>query len=163
MLLWSAFVELDSIDRKILNELQADASLAMQELGERVGLSTNPCWRRVKRMEETGVIERRVVLVNPRALGVGATVFVSIRTNKHNREWLDMLAAGVNKIPEITECHRLSGTVDYLLKIVVRDIAHYDKVYKKLIETVPGLEDVSSTFSMERIKYSTAIDAVRGV
>ncbi|MEN2792890.1 Lrp/AsnC family transcriptional regulator [Sphingomonas oligophenolica] len=152
---------MDPIDRKILNELQADASLAIQELGDRGGLSTNPCWRRIKRMEEAGVIERRVAIINPQALGLGATVFVSIRTNKHNREWLDTLAAGVEQIPEIIECHRMSGTVDYLLKVVVRDIAHYDDVYQRLIKQVPGLEDVSSTFSMERVKFSTAIDAVR--
>lgn len=156
-------MNLDSMDRKILNILQEDASLSIQDLGERVGLSVNPCWRRIKRMEEAGVIERRVAIVNPAALGLSATVFVSIRTNKHDREWLASFAAGVAAIPEITECHRMSGTVDYLLKIIVRDIAHYDDVYQRLIRKVPGLEDVSSTFSMERLKFSTAIDVVRGI
>jgi Lrp/AsnC family transcriptional regulator len=151
-------VTLDSIDRHILEILQTDASLSVSAIGERVGLSANPCWRRIRRLEETGVIRRRVAIVDQEAIGLPITAFVSIRTDKHNAEWLATLAKGVRAIPEIVECHRMSGDVDYVLKVVVRDIAHYDRVYKRLIAEVPGLSDVSSTFSMERLKFSTALD-----
>ncbi len=108
-------------------------------------------------MEASGLIEGRVAIVNAARLGLGVTVFVTIRTDKHNPEWLDNFAAGINAIPEILECHRMSGDVDYLLKVVVADIAHYDRVYQALIAQVPGLSDVSSTFSMERLKAGTAL------
>ena len=149
--------EIDPIDRKILHLLQRDASLSVQDIADLVGLSSNPCWRRIKMMEASGLIERRVALVNAAALGLGVTAFVTIRTDKHNPEWLASFAAGINAIPEIMECHRMSGDVDYLLKIVVADIAHYDRVYQALIAQVPGLSDVSSTFSMERLKAGTAL------
>ena len=149
---------LDAIDRHILEILQTDASLSVSVIGERVGLSTNPCWRRIRRLEETGVIKRRVAIVDQEAIGLPLTAFVSIRTDKHNAEWLATLAKGVRAIPEIVECHRMSGNVDYVLKVVARDIAHYDQVYKRLIAEVPGLSDVSTTFSMERLKFSTALD-----
>lgn len=151
-------LELDSIDRRILGLLQDDASLPVQQIADEVGLSVNPCWRRIKLLEEAGVIERRVALVNAAAVGLGVTVFVSIRTNQHNQTWLEAFARGIQGIPEIIECHRMSGDIDYLLKIVVRDIAHYDRVYQKLISAVPGLSDVSSTFSMERLKHGVKLD-----
>jgi len=151
-------ITLDAIDRHILEILQTDASLSVNAIGERVGLSANPCWRRIRRLEETGVIKRRVALLDQEAIGLPITAFVSIRTDKHNAEWLATLARGVQAIPETVECHRMSGDVDYVLKVVVRDIAHYDRVYKRLIAEVPGLSDVSSTFSMERLKFSTALD-----
>ena len=154
----SDIVELDTIDRKILRIIQQDASLAIHEIADQVGLSTNPCWRRIRRMEDVGLIERRVAILNPARLGLGVTVFVAIRTDKHNPEWLSLFAEGVQRIPEILECHRMSGDVDYLLKIAVRDIAHYDRVYQQLIASIPGLSDVSSTFSMERLKYRTALE-----
>ena len=154
----SKIVSLDDIDRKILGLLQQDATHSIQEISEAVGLSTNPCWRRIRRMEEQGVIERRVVLVDAARLGLGATVFVTVRTNRHDSDWLKAFAKGVRMIPEIVECHRMSGDVDYLLKVVVRDIAHYDAVYQRLIDAVPGLGDVSSAFSMERLKHGTAVD-----
>ena len=150
-------LEIDPIDRKILRLIQQDATLSIQAIGDHVGLSTNPCWRRIKRMEEEGLIERRVALVNPAKIGLGVTVFVTIRTDKHNPEWLSQFASGVQSIPEITECHRMSGDIDYMLKVMVSDIAHYDRVYQRLIANVPGLSDVSSTFSMERLKYGTAL------
>ena len=149
-------VELDSLDQKILAIIQTDATLPIHEIGSMVGLSTNPCWKRIKRMEDSGLIEKRVALVNPAKLGLGATAFVTIRTNKHNPEWLECFARAINDIAEVIECHRMSGDVDYLLKIAVSDIAHYDRVYQKLIASVPSLSDVSSTFSMERLKYGTA-------
>ncbi|MFN3511340.1 MAG: Lrp/AsnC family transcriptional regulator [Tsuneonella troitsensis] len=150
-------MELDSIDWAILAVLQENAALPIQAVGERVGLSTNPCWRRIKRLEEAGVIARRVAVLDPTKVGLPTTVFVAIRTARHDPEWLATFAAGVAAIPEITECHRMAGEVDYLLKLSVRDIAHYDRIYQRLISEVPGLNDVSSTFSMEAMKVSTAL------
>ena len=148
--------ELDSIDRAILAELQADASRSTQEIASVVGLSQNPCWRRIKRLEAAGVIRGRVALLDPDSLGVGITVFVSIRTNQHNEAWLESFASGVMEIPEVVELYRMSGEIDYLLKVLVSDIAEYDRIYKELIDVVE-LFDVSSSFAMERIKYTTAI------
>ena len=149
--------QLDSIDWGILAQLQADASLAVHEIGERVGLSHNACWRRIKRLEEAGVIARRVALLDPERLGLATTVFVAVRTNRHDPEWLAAFSRGVAAIDEVIECHRMAGDVDYLLKLVVRDIAHYDRIYRKLIAAVPDLADVSSSFSMERMKHTTAL------
>jgi len=149
--------QLDSIDWAILTQLQADASLPVHEIGERVGLSHNACWRRIKRLEEAGVIARRVALLDPERLGLATTVFVSVRTNRHDPEWLAAFSRGVAAIDEVIECHRMAGDVDYLLKLVVRDIAHYDRIYRKLIAAVPDLADVSSSFSMERMKHTTAL------
>lgn len=132
--------------------------MPIQQIADQVGLSVNPCWRRIKLLEEAGVIERRVALVNAAKVGLSMTAFVTIRTNQHNQTWLEAFARGVQRIPEIIECHRMSGDIDYLLKIVVRDIAHYDRVYQKLISEVPGLSDVSSTFSMERLKHGVKLD-----
>lgn len=151
------FDEIDAIDARILGIIQDDATLSIQQIGDRVGLSTNPCWRRIKRMEDAAIIERRVAILDPAKIGLGVTAFVTIRTDKHNPEWLKLFAQGVRAIPEIIECHRMSGDVDYLLKIAVSDIAHYDRIYQQLISAVPGLADVSSTFSMERLKYGTAL------
>ena len=149
--------QLDSLDWSILAQLQADASLAVHEVGERVGLSHNACWRRIKRLEEAGVIARRVALLDPARIGLATTVFVAVKTNRHDPEWLDAFARGVAGIDEVIECHRMAGDVDYLLKLVVRDIAHYDRIYRRLIAAVPDLADVSSSFSMERMKHTTAL------
>lgn len=150
-------MKLDSIDWAILDLLQQDAAMPIHAIGERVGLSTNPCWRRIRRMEEAGVIARRVALLDPARLGLSTTVFVAIRTDRHDPEWLAAFAQGIAAIREITECHRMAGEVDYLLKLTVRDIAHYDRIYQRLIASVPGLSDVSSSFSMERMKFTTAL------
>ena len=156
-------MKLDNIDRKILGILQRDATTSVQEVAGQVGLTNNPCWRRIKRLEEQGIIEQRVAVVNPKAIGLGITAFVTIRIDTHNREWLALFAACIEKIPEIVECHRMTGDVDYLLKVLIRDLEHYDNVYQKLIASVPGLSDVSSTFSMEQLKRGAVIDASTGV
>ena len=150
-------VQLDTIDWAILGVLQTDAALPVHEVGERVGLSSNACWRRIKRLEDSGVIARRVALLDPEKLGLATTVFVAVRTQRHDPAWLDAFSRGVAEIDEISECHRMAGEVDYLLKIVVRDIAHYDRIYRKLIARVPDLADVSSSFSMEKLKATTAL------
>ncbi len=149
-------IEFDAIDRKLLRALQLDASRAIAELAELVSLSVNACWRRVKRLDEQGVIRARVALLDPNALGLQLTAFVSVRTNQHSPEWLERFAKGVQAIPEVVEFYRLSGDIDYLLKIRLRDIKDYDRVYKALIKTAP-IADVSSSFAMEEIKHTTAL------
>lgn len=147
---------LDRLDLRILDLLQEDAGLSNAEIAERVGLSANACWRRTRRLEERGVIRKRVALLSQEKLALNVTVFVGIKTNEHNDRWLKKFAEGVSAIPEVVEFYRMSGETDYMLKIVVRDIADYDRVYKRLIGVVP-LHDVSSSFAMERIKSTTAL------
>ena len=147
---------MDPIDRNILKILQEDATVPVAEIARQCGLSLSPCWRRIQRLEESGVITRRVALLDPGKLNVGVTVFVAVRTNKHNMDWAETFCKAVSRIPEIVEFYRMSGEVDYLLRVVVPDIAAYDQVYKKLIKTA-DLFDVSSSFAMERIKYTTAL------
>jgi len=151
-------VELDDIDLQILKLLQTDCTISIQDLGEQVGLTNNPCWRRIKRLERQNVITGRVVVVDPNALGLGMTAFVRVHTEKHTKDWLELFKTAIGRIPEIVECHRMTGDVDYLLKVVVRDLAHYDRVYQRLLEYVPHLNDVSSAFSMERLKDGGIID-----
>jgi len=136
--------------------LQRDAAMPVAEIAEQVGLSTTPCWRRIQNLEKDGTIRRRVALLDARALGVGTTVFVKIRTSRHNADWLEKFARGVARIEEVVEFYRMSGDVDYLLRVVVPDIASYDAVYKRLIETAE-LADVSSSFVMEEIKNTTEL------
>lgn len=147
---------LDPVDRRILRELQADATLPLAELAERAGLSQTPCWKRVKRLTEQGYVRARVALLDRDRLDLGLVVFVAIRTNRHDQAWLDAFAKGAAALPEVIEFYRLSGDTDYLLKVVVRDIAAYDAFYKRLIATAP-LADVSSSFAMEEIKATTAL------
>jgi Lrp/AsnC family transcriptional regulator len=149
-------LELDRIDRQLLDALQHDASLSLQTLSERVGLSTTPCWKRLKRLEDAGVIERRVAVLNRQAVGLPVTVFVSVRTLQHDEKWLAQFAAAVAGMPEVLEFHRMSGDVDYLLKVATADIAGYDRFYKRLIRAAQ-LSGVSSAFSMEQIKCTTAL------
>jgi Lrp/AsnC family transcriptional regulator len=149
-------LKLDRTDYRILELLQEDASLSNADVAERVGLSPNACWRRTRRLEERGVIRKRVALLSPEKLSLNVTVFVGIRTNEHNEQWLKKFADGVRQIPEVVEFYRMSGDTDYMLKIVVHDIADYDRVYKKLISVVP-LHDVSSSFAMEQLKSTTAL------
>ena len=147
---------MDLFDRKILRCLQEDVSLSLAAISERVGLSTTPCWRRIQRLEHDGVIAGRVALLDPDKLNVGVTVFVRIRTDQHDAAWLETFAAAVTAIPEVVELYRMSGDIDYLMRVVVPDIAAYDAIYKRLIADVE-LSDVSSTFAMERIKHTTAL------
>ena len=147
---------LDPIDRRILRELQADASLSIADLAQIVGLSQTPCWKRVKRLTDDGVIERRVALLDREKLDLGLVVFVSVRTARHDEAWLTAFAKGASALPEVVEFYRMSGETDYLLKVVVSDIAAYDRFYKRLIQIAP-LVDVSSSFAMEQIKCTTAL------
>lgn len=146
----------DGMDLKILRLLQEDATLSISELGDRVNLSQNACWRRIRRLEAEGYIRRRVALLDAEKLGCGVTVFVTVRAAEHSDTWLKTFAEAVQNIPEIVEFYRMSGDVDYLLKLQVSGIGAYDKVYQKLIRSV-RLSDVSSAFAMEEIKHTTAI------
>jgi len=148
--------ELDRFDVAILAALQADGTLSVAQLSEKVGLSSTPCWKRLRRLEEEGYIENRVAIVNRRKVGLPVTVFVSVRTSQHDEKWLARFAAAVMALPEVQEFHRMSGDVDYLLKVVTDDIEGYDRFYKKLIK-VSQLTGVSSAFSMEQIKFTTAL------
>jgi Lrp/AsnC family transcriptional regulator len=150
---------MDAIDRKILAVVQEDASLSVAEIGQRVGLSSTPCWKRLQRLEADGVIMRRVALIDPEKIGLGITVFVSIETGDHSQDWLKRFAETVSAMPEVMEFYRMAGDVDYMLRVVVHDMQSYDGFYKKLIATVP-LKNVTSRFAMERIKSTTALPIV---
>jgi Lrp/AsnC family transcriptional regulator len=147
---------IDNTDAAILNIIQHDTSLAVADIARRVGLSVTPCWRRIQRLEEQGVIRRRVALLNGDKIGAGLSVFVAIRTNEHNADWLNNFAEVVAAMPEVVEFYRMSGDVDYLLRVVIADMPAYDVFYKTLISRVK-LTDVSSSFAMEQIKYTTAL------
>ena len=147
---------MDATDRKILDLLQRDATLSIAEIADRVGLSQTPCWKRIQRLEAQGVIERRVALLNPEKLGLGLTVFVSVETNDHSQAWLARFAEIVTALPEVLEFYRMAGDVDYMLRVVVPDMAAYDLFYKRLIAAIP-LKNVSSRFAMERVKASTVL------
>lgn len=149
-------LKFDSIDRKLLALLQEDGERQVADLAEAVGLSPTPCWRRVQRLKEAGVITRNVMLLDRHKVNVGVTVFVSVRTNTHTQAWFERFRATVDAIPEVVEFYRMSGDVDYLLRVVVPDIGAYDKVYKRLIAGTQ-LFDVSSSFAMEEIKFTTAL------
>ena len=147
---------MDAIDRKILAVMQENASLSVAEIGSRVGLSSTPCWKRIQRLEADGVIQKRVALIDPVKIGLGITVFVSVETGDHSQDWLGRFAETVGAMPEVMEFYRMAGDVDYMLRVVVPDIAGYDTFYKKLIATVP-LKNVTSRFAMEKIKSTTAL------
>ncbi|MEP6790053.1 MAG: Lrp/AsnC family transcriptional regulator [Ramlibacter sp.] len=147
---------MDKFDKAILDALQDDCTIAVADLAARVGLTSTPCWRRVQRMEASGLIRKRVALLDPKKLNVGVTVFVSVRTSHHTVEWLRSFHRLVSSIPEVMEFYRMAGQTDYLLKVVVPDIAAYDRVYKRLISGAE-LGDVSSSFAMEEIKCTTRL------
>ena len=148
--------KLDEIDRRLLRCLQEDASISMDELAGRASLSRNACWRRVRRMEERKVIRGRVALVDPEAVGVGLSVFVIVRTNAHEKGWLEKFEEAVRTLPEIQGAHRMSGDIDYVLRLRVASVRDYDRFYQRLIAKVP-IADISASFVMEDIKDTTAL------
>ena len=146
----------DRLDRKILQILQEDATVPVAEIGRRVGLSTTPCWRRIQKLEEDGVITGRVGLLDPKKINTQVTAFVSIITNQHNDEWLRRFAEVIQELPEVVEFYRMAGKVDYLLRVVVPDIEAFDNFYKRLIAKI-DIADISTAFAMEQIKYTTSL------
>jgi Lrp/AsnC family transcriptional regulator len=148
--------EIDTIDRRILAELQRDGTLSVDQLSERVSLSRNACWRRVKRLEEDGIITGRVALVDAEKIGLGLSVFILVRTSRHDPEWLKAFRDAVTSLPEITGVYRMSGDLDYVLRARVADVKAYDRLYQRLIAKVP-LTDVSASFVMEEIRETTVL------
>lgn len=146
---------LDLIDRKIVAELMRDATLPVAQIGEKVGLSQTPCWKRIQRLQENGVLTSRVALADPAKLGFGLTIFVGIEAPDHSAEWREVFVRAVNVIPEIMEVYRMAGEMDYLLRIAVPDMAAFDALYKRLTDAVP-IKNVTSHFAMERMKFTTA-------
>ena len=146
---------MDEVDRKLLALLQQDATVAMSELAEQVGLSATPVWKRIQKMEQAGVIVRRVALLDPEQVGVGLIVFVAIEAHEHTPDWLASFAAALEAMPEVMDAYRMAGEVDYMLRVAVAGMAEFDGFYKRLIATVP-LKNVTSRFAMERLKGTTA-------
>jgi len=147
---------MNTFDKEILKILQKDCTLSVSDIASQVGLSTTPCWRRIQAMEKAGIIRARVALAEPEKLNVGLTVFVMVKTNQHNPQWLDKFSNTIKDIPEIMEFYRMSGDIDYLLRIVVPDMKAFDAFYKNLI-THADFSDISSSFAMEEIKYTTQL------
>jgi Lrp/AsnC family transcriptional regulator len=147
---------MDSTDRKILNLLQTDASLTVREIAAQIPLSVTPCWKRIQKLEESGYIRGRVALLDPKKVNADVTVFVAIKTDRHTREWIERFAAAVTDLPEVMEIYRMSGDVDYLLRVAVSSIEAYDRFYKKLVDRIE-LSNVTSSFAMEQMKYTTAL------
>ena len=147
---------LDEVDRKILYYLQRDASMTIKEIAAKVHLSPTPCWKRIQKMEEEGVIRARVALLDPALVDAVVTVFIAVKTDQHNTAWSEKFAFEMSSIPEIMEIYRMSGEVDYLLRVVVSDIAAFDNLYKKIIDRI-ALSNVTSTFAIEQMKYTTAL------
>ncbi len=147
---------LDELDRKILTELQRNADLPLETLGQRIGLSRNACWRRIRSLEAAGVIRARVALVDPARIGLPLTVFMQIRAALHDADWLDKFARATRALPEVQGVNRMSGDLDYLIRAQVADMADYDRLYRTLIARVP-MGDVSASFVMEEIKHSTEL------
>ena len=147
---------MDRKDKAILEALQEDATMTVSDLADKIGLSKSACWRRVQNLEESGIIGARVTLLNQQALGLNLTVYAAVRTHEHNKAWFDQFHDVTTEMPNVMEVHRMSGDVDYLIRAVVPDMNRYDEMYKELISKV-NLYDVSSSFSMETIKYTTAL------
>ncbi|MEM9330701.1 MAG: Lrp/AsnC family transcriptional regulator [Pseudomonadota bacterium] len=147
---------MDKTDRAILAILQQDSTLPVADIARKVGLSTTPCWRRIQKMEEDKVIRKRVAILDPSSVNAGVTVFVFVKTDKHNEEWLKRFSEVISRFPEVVGFYRMSGDIDYLLRVVVPDIAAYDEFYKKLVSNI-DIENVSSAFAMERIKDTTEL------
>ncbi|NOX82583.1 MAG: Lrp/AsnC family transcriptional regulator [Alphaproteobacteria bacterium] len=147
---------MDTIDKAILAQLQHDSGTPVSEISESVGLSATPCWRRIKKLEEEGVIARRTALIDPAAVNLNLTAFVAVKTAQHSEKWLRDFSEAVRRIPEVVELHRMSGDTDYLMKLMCPDMAQFDRIYKQLI-SIAEFSDVSSTFSMERLKHTTEL------
>lgn len=147
---------MDTTDKRILDLLQKDASLTVKQIAEQISLSVTPCWKRIQKLEEQGYIRARVALLDPKKINANVTVFVAIKTDQHTVQWIERFNKEVNELPEVMEIYRMSGEIDYLLRVVVSSIEAYDRFYKKLIDRIE-LSNVTSSFAMEQIKYTTAL------
>jgi len=147
---------MDATDKKILDLLQADAGLTVKQIAEQIALSATPCWKRIQKLEEQGFIRARVALLDPKKVNASVTVFVAIKTDQHSREWIERFNKAVTELPQVMEIYRMSGEIDYLLRVAVSSIEAYDQFYKQLIDRIE-LSNVTSSFAMEQIKYTTAL------
>ncbi len=145
------------MDRQILAMLQQDATLSLNELAEAVNLTTTPCWKRLKKLEESGVLTKRVALLDADKLGLAFIAFVMVKTSDHSHEWYQRFVSSVESYPEVMEFYRMAGEYDYMMKVLVKDMKHFDQFYKKLVNGVDGLNNVTSTFAMESLKYTTEL------
>lgn len=150
-------MQLDRIDKTLLNLLQQDATLSLNDLADAVNLTTTPCWKRLKKLEESGVIEGRVALLNPEKLELSFTAFVLVKTSDHSHGWYSHFVETVSEFPEVMEFYRMAGEYDYMMKVLVKDMPCFDRFYKKLVNSVAGISNVTSTFAMEPLKYTTAL------
>lgn len=150
-------MKLDRVDRQILRLLQSDSSLSLNDLAEAVNLTTTPCWKRLKKLEDSGVIKKRVMLLDPDVVGLSFTAFVMIQTSNHSHEWYRRFVDTVTEYDEVMEFYRMAGEYDYMLKVLVKDMRCFDEFYKKLVNSVEGLSKVTSTFAMESLKYTTEL------
>lgn len=150
-------MKLDKTDKKLLSILQVDSTVSLSELAEAVNLTTTPCWKRLKRLEDNGIISKRVALLNPEKLGLMFTAFVLIKTSNHSHEWYNHFVETVTPFPEIMEFYRMAGEYDYMMKVQVEDMKCFDLFYKKMVNSVEGISNVTSTFAMEPLKYTTAL------
>lgn len=150
-------VKLDSTDKELLRLIQQDGTLSLNALAEAVNLTTTPCWKRLKRLEEGGVIDKRVALLNPETLGLLFTAFVMVKTSDHSHEWYSRFVQTVSQFPEVMEFYRMAGEYDYMMKVIAEDMKSFDQFYKRLVNSIDGLSNVTSTFAMEPLKYTTAL------
>lgn len=150
-------MDIDSTDKKLLSLLQQDGTLSLNDLAEAVNLTTTPCWKRLKKLEESGVIDKRVALLDPEKLGLSFTAFVQVKTTNHSHEWYQAFVETVSLFPEVMEFYRMAGEYDYMMKVLVKDMKCFDEFYKKLVNSIDGLSNVTSTFAMEPLKYTTAL------
>lgn len=148
---------LDRVDKQILKLLQKDSSLALNDLAEAVNLTTTPCWKRLKKLEDAGIIKKRVMLLDPERIGLSFTAFVMVQTSDHSHEWYRRFVDTVTEYDEVMEFYRMAGEYDYMLKVVAKDMRRFDEFYKKLVNSVQGLSKVTSTFAMESLKYTTEL------
>ncbi|MGO1298522.1 MAG: Lrp/AsnC family transcriptional regulator [Vibrio sp.] len=150
-------MELDHIDRILLEKLQEDSNISLTTLADMVNLTTTPCWKRLKKLEQSGVIAHRVALLDADKLGLSFVAFVMVQTNDHSHEWYEQFVQSVQEFPEVMEFYRMAGEYDYMMKVVARDMRHFDEFYKKLVNRVAGINNVTSTFAMESLKYTTKL------
>ena len=148
---------MDAIDRKILAVLQDNAALSVAEIGSRVGLSSTPCWKRIQRLEADGVIQKRVAIIDQDSIGLGISVFVSIETGDHSQDWLDKFAKTIARWPEVLECYLMTGPRDYWLRVVVPDLAAYERFLKTKLTRLEGIASIESSFALEQVKYTNVL------
>ena len=150
-------LKLDKTDRKILGLIQSDASLSASEIADRVNLSQPPCWRRIKRLEEAGLIDRRVAMLNRKQLGLNVVIYTEVKLTANGRQAVDEFEKKIRSFPEVTECYVMMGRTDFLLRIVTRDVDSYEVFFRKHLSQLPGVQDISSSVALSEVKYTTEL------